>query len=75
VVTRRRAATDRRSRPQRWLDAVAVLLALQAEYTAWLDALPDGLRQSPTAQALQEIVELDLTALADIQPPRGYGRN
>jgi hypothetical protein len=75
VVIRRRAAADRRRRPQRWHDAVVALLALQAEYATWFDALPDGLRDSATAQALQDIVDLDLTALADIQPPRGYGRD
>ena len=66
---------DRRSRPQRWHDAVAALLGLQAEYATWLDALPDSLRDSATAQALQDIVDLDLAPLADIQPPRGYGRD
>ena len=71
----RRPATDRRSRPQRWRDAVAELLALQAQYAAWHDALPDSLRDSAIAQALQEIVDLDLDALAIIQPPRGYGRD
>jgi hypothetical protein len=74
-VIRRRAMTDRRSRPQRWRDAVAALLALQAEYATWLDALPDALHDTPTAQALQDIVDLDLTALAETQPPRGYGRD
>src|SRR5215472_9384520 len=40
-VIRYRRAADRRSRVQRWRDAVAELLALQAEYGAWLDALPE----------------------------------
>jgi hypothetical protein len=75
VLLRRRAATNRRSRPQRWHDAVAMLLALQAEYATWLDALPDALRDGATAQALQDIVDLDLGPLADVQPPRGYGRD
>jgi hypothetical protein len=35
-----RRAADRRSRARRWCDAIAVLVALQAEYAAWLDALP-----------------------------------
>jgi hypothetical protein len=42
VIHYRRAA-DRRSRAQRWRDAVTVLVALQAEYRAWLEALPDSL--------------------------------
>ena len=39
----------RRSRPQRWRDAVAELVSLQDEYRAWLDSLPDNLAESATA--------------------------
>ena len=42
-VTRPRRPTDRRSRPQRWRDAVGTLLTLQAGYADWLTALPVGL--------------------------------
>ena len=48
------------SRPQQWHAAVATLLRLQAEYAAWLDALPEALRDDATGQALETIVELDL---------------
>ncbi len=72
---RYRRPEDRRSRPQRWRDAVAELLAQQAKYAAWLDALPDSLRDTPTDEALQAIVDLDLADLAAIVPPRGYGRD
>ena len=65
---------DRRSRPQRWHDAVKDLLDLQAAYADWLAILPDGLRGSRTAEALETIVDLDLTDLAECEPPRGYGR-
>ncbi len=72
-------ATDGRGRlpcrPKRWREAVAELLTLQPEYADWLEALPEGLHESPTAQALEAIVELDLDSLADIDPPRGYGRD
>jgi hypothetical protein len=74
-VVRYRRPVDRRSRLQRWNDAVAGLLALQAEYAAWCDAVPDSLRDSATAAALQAIVDLDLDELATIVPPRGYGRD
>ena len=74
-LIRYRRPADRRARPQRWHDAVAELLALQAEYAAWHDALPDNLRDSATAEALQTIVDLDLDVLADIEPPRGFGRD
>ena len=46
------------SRPQQWHAAVATLLRLQAEYAAWLDALPESLRDDATGQALQTIVDL-----------------
>ncbi len=75
VATQMRRPIDRRSRPQRWRDAVTELLALQAEYADWLTALPDSLRDSSTANALEAVVDVDLSALADIEPPRGYGRD
>ena len=65
----------RRGRPQRWHDAVAELLALQAEYAAWCDTLPESLSGTATAEALNAIVELNLSDLAEIQPPRDYGRD
>ena len=48
---------------------------LQAEYAAWWEVLPDSLRDTATAAALQAIVDLDLDELAAIVPPRGYGRD
>ena len=48
---------------------------MQTEYAAWADALPDSLRDTATAEALQAIVDLDFSDLADIAPPRGYGRD
>lgn len=74
-IVRYRRPNDRRTRPQRWRDAVAELLTLQAEYSAWSDALPDALRDTPTAAALEAIVDLDLEPLTAIEPPRGYGRD
>ena len=74
-VVRYRRPVDRRTRLQRWNDMVAGLLALQAEYAAWYDALPDSLRDTATAAALLAIVDLDLDELAAIVPPRGFGRD
>jgi hypothetical protein len=48
---------------------------LQAEYAAWCLVLPDSLRDTATADALQTIVDIDLDELAAIVPPRGYGRD
>jgi hypothetical protein len=72
---RSRKPDDRRSRPQRWHDAVAELLALQVAYAAWLEALPETLQGTATADALQAVVDLDLDTLATIELPRGYGRD
>ncbi len=63
------------SRPQQWHAAVAALVALQAEYAAWLDAMPEALRDGATGEALQAIVDLDLDELVSIEPPRGFGRD
>jgi hypothetical protein len=73
AATRPRRPTDAAA-PQRWRDAVGTLLTLQAGYTDWLAALPDSLQGSATADALEAIVDLDLMHLADVEPPRGYGR-
>jgi hypothetical protein len=75
VANRPRRPTDRRSRPQRWREAVSELLTIQATYANWLAALPDGLHGSSIAEVLEAIVELDLTDLLEIELPRGYGRD
>jgi hypothetical protein len=72
---------QRASRVQQWHTAVAVLVALQAEYAAWLDALPEALRDGAIGEALQAIpgssprTDLDLDELVSIEPPRGFGRD
>jgi hypothetical protein len=48
---------------------------LQAHYAAWLDSLPDSLRDTATADALQAICDPDLADLQAINPPRGFGRD
>ena len=68
---RYRKSVDRRSRVQRWRDAVAELQALQSEYRAWLDAMPQNMADSGTAEALIAICDLDLSELEGIVPPRG----
>ena len=75
VIVRARRPVDRRSRIQRWRDAAGELLDIQADCATWLDALPEALRQTTTAEALQALVDLDLGELAAIEPPRGYGRD
>jgi len=70
-----RRPLDRRSRPQQWRDAVAELVTLQEEYAQWLDTMPEQLRESPTAEALRAIADLDLSDLESIDPPKGFGRD
>jgi hypothetical protein len=74
-VIRTRHPADHRSRARRWRDTVAELTELQAQYAAWLGALPESLRDSSIADALQAICDLDLTDLQAIEPPRGFGRD
>ena len=74
VKVRYRRPADRRSRVQRWRDAVAELVELQADYQQWLDGLPESLADSPTADALRAVCEFDLSGL-DVDPPRGFGRD
>ena len=54
---------------------VTELTKLQAQYVAWLAALPVNLQDSALADALQAICDLDLSELRDIDPPRGFGRD
>ena len=74
-VVRTRRPADRRSRIQRWNDTIAAAVELQAEYAGWLDALPDNQQESALAEALRAIVELDLSELQAVEPPRGFGRD
>lgn len=74
-VIRYRKPADRRSRRQRWYDAVAELVALQAEYAQWLDVLPEPFRDTATGEALQAIIDLDLDEICAIEPPRGFAQD
>ncbi len=72
---RYRKPTDRRSRPQRWRDAVADLIEMQTECQEWLEGLPESLRGSATAEALEALCAVDLSELEGVEPPRGFGRD
>jgi hypothetical protein len=74
-ISRHPKPLARSSRPQRWRAAVAELVRLQAEYAAWLEAMPEALKASATAEALEAILDLDLDELSAIEPPRGFGRD
>jgi hypothetical protein len=74
-VMRTRRPADHRGRARRWYDAVTELTELQAQYAAWLEALPDSLQDGATADALRAVCDFDLTDLQTIVPPRGFGRD
>ena len=74
-VVRTRRPAGRRSRIQRWNDTIAAAVEPQAGYADWLDALADNQHDSPLADALHAIVELDLSELQAVEPPRGFGRD
>jgi hypothetical protein len=74
-VVHTRRPVDRRSRIQRWNDTIAAAVQLQTEYADWLDALPDNQQDSALADALRAVIELDLSELQAIEPPRGFGRD
>ena len=65
---------DRRSRPQRWAEAVETLRELQEEYQDWLFNLPDSLQSSTLAEKLEEVCALDIDQL-DVELPLGFGRD
>jgi len=74
-VVRYRRPADRRSRYQRWRDAVAELVALQSEYAQWFEALPEPFHDTATGEALQAIIDLDLDEISVIEPPRGFAQD
>ncbi len=53
---------------------LAELMELR-DYQAWLDTLPENLADSTTADRLHIICELNLSELANAEPPRGFGRD
>jgi len=70
-----RRPVDRRSRPQRWQEAVCELVEIQASCQEWLDRLPESLAGTSTGETLEAICALDLAELETVQPPMGFGRD
>jgi hypothetical protein len=73
-VVRTRRPTDRRSRIQRWNDTIAAAVELQSSMPAgWTRCRTTNRTvRSPMRCA---IVELDLSELQAVEPPRGFGRD
>ena len=65
----------RRGRQQRWDAAIAILRAVQAEYAEWFETMPEQLHDTPTGQALRDVIDLDLDEIASVCLPKGYGRD
>ena len=63
----------RRSRTKRWNEALAEMLAVQAECAAWFEALPESLRDSATATALHPIFNTPQNKPHLIRPLRRPG--
>ena len=77
VVVQYRRPADRRSRPERWADAVQTLADMLDRFQTWRDNLPSSLADSPTAEALDAVLELrgHVEDLQAVQLPKGFGRD
>jgi hypothetical protein len=77
VRIRYRKPKDKRTKPQRWADAVETLADLIEDYQDWKDNLPPSLADSPIADRLDEVLQLrDLVdQLAAAELPKGFGRD
>lgn len=68
----------RLSRPARLEDVRQAVCELRQEYDSWLAALPPSLVDGVLAEGLAETVEqLEAVSdlLADLEPPKGFGRD
>jgi len=72
-----RRPQDRRSRPTRWVDALAVLEGLLDEWQAARDALPENLGDGAYAEKLDAVLDLreHVEALQAADLPLGFGRD
>ena len=66
-----------RSRPERWADAVQTLADMLDQFQEWRGNLPSSLANSPTAEALDAVLELrgHVEDLQAVQVPKGFGRD
>ena len=74
---RYRQPKDRRSRIQRWSDAVETLLDCLDAYQTWRDRMPAGLADGELAERLDAVLELreavEQPAAAEL--PSAFGRD
>lgn len=74
---RYRRPADRRTRPQKWAEAVQTLAELLDDYEQWRDSLPPSLAESATAERINDVLELRelVDQLQAAELPRGFGRD
>jgi hypothetical protein len=72
-----RKPIDRRTKPQRWDDAVNELLSILDDYEQARDSLPVNLAETAYVEKLNAVLELrDLVeTLADADLPKAFGRD
>jgi len=60
-----------------WADAVQTLADMLDRFQEWRDNLPPSLADSPTAEALDAVLELrgHVEDLQAVQVPKGFGRD
>jgi hypothetical protein len=77
IRLRYRRPADRRSKPQRWADAVETLAELLDGYQDWRDTLPASLTDSALADRLDEVLALRdaVEQLQAAELPKGFGRD
>ena len=77
VVVRYRRPADRRSRPERWAHAAQTLADMLDQFQEWRDKLPSSLEGTPTAEALDAVLELrgHVEDLQAVELPKGFGRD
>lgn len=76
-AVRYRRPADRRSRPQKWDDALETLVSVLDDYQLWRDNMPPSLADTPTAERIDAVLELrDLVEqLQAAELPKGFGRD
>ena len=66
------------SRPARLAVATTILETVKTEYQQWLDHLPEfqvGGEQEERLTETIDLLEQVMDLMADLQPPKGYGRD
>jgi hypothetical protein len=77
TASKPRRPIDRRSKPQRWDDAIAELLGVLDAFQEARDNLPDSLAESAYVEKLDTMLELRelVETLAEADLPKGFGRD